>query len=472
VIASHRWLGANTAVPLFYGQKKQAELTEQFLKNNVLTVDIFAVRKSSEGDINAPLIQNDFNKLEIRAGEELIADVVIFNRGAAHSFPPELRDLYEPWVEFEVIDKNDGRTIFHSGYVQPDGKVDGKAHVYKAILLDETGVPFTRHEVWLGTAKAYDNFIPPGRSDLARYRFRLPDSEKPQTILLRAKVNYRRFLDDYADYVATEFKTKMPNPTVEMAASETVLREAETIFATDKTGKPESNPLTPENAKLLARRWNDYGIGLLGQMQYGEASQAFRKASEIEPGNPNLLVNAAIAEMQTERFGPEKTQLAKATALLKQALKIAPENARVRYFWGINRKSSNLPEEAAGIFEILAKEFPNDREIQRQLGQALYRLGKYDAARRAFEEVIRIDPTDAGAYQYLSPLFAGAGMTDLSKEAQQKYLLWRDDPAADVVANKFYAAHPEWADVRVPGKIYGYDSPDRNHYFGQVFNGK
>jgi hypothetical protein len=42
-IASHRWLGANTAAPLFYGQSAQARATEEFLKAGVLDVDIFAL---------------------------------------------------------------------------------------------------------------------------------------------------------------------------------------------------------------------------------------------------------------------------------------------------------------------------------------------------------------------------------------------------------------------------------------------
>jgi len=44
-IASHRWLGANTAAPLFYNQSKQVALTESFLKTDVLDVDIFAIKR-------------------------------------------------------------------------------------------------------------------------------------------------------------------------------------------------------------------------------------------------------------------------------------------------------------------------------------------------------------------------------------------------------------------------------------------
>ncbi|MDQ3803402.1 MAG: hypothetical protein M3416_06050 [Acidobacteriota bacterium] len=104
VVTSHRWLGANTATPLFFGQTKQVRLTEEFLKAGVLTVDIFALRSEAAGETFAPLSAAATNRVELRPGEEVTADVVVFNRKAAHSFPPELRDMYEPWVEFEALD--------------------------------------------------------------------------------------------------------------------------------------------------------------------------------------------------------------------------------------------------------------------------------------------------------------------------------------------------------------------------------
>jgi Flp pilus assembly protein TadD len=447
LITSHRWLGANTAVPMFYGQKKQVELTEKFLKNNVLSLDIFALKKVKTNELIAPLNQINKKSSNLK-GEEVVAEVVIFNRGAAHSFPPELRDLYEPWVEFEAIDKKTNKTIFHSGFLNQDGTVDEKAHVYKSILLDELGKPFTKHQVWLGTAKAYDAFIPAGRADLVRYRFKIPNfTEK---ILLRAKVNYRRFIKDYADFVEDKLEIKMPNPTVEMVKTEILLGE-------------KSNQENASNA----RRWNDYGIGLLGQAQYGEASNAFRKAAEIEPNNPDFCVNAAIAEMQTERFGPEMEQIAKATQLLQKAIKLEPNKPRTNYYWAINRRSLGLLNDAESILQKLSKDFPTDREVQRQLGQIQYRLGKFDLARKAFSTVNIIDPTDADSFRFLSILYKQNGLIFESNEAQKNYLLWRDDPNADIIANKFYNAHPEWADVRTAGKIYSENSPKRPTITGE-----
>ncbi|MGH9847179.1 MAG: hypothetical protein ACREEM_51440 [Blastocatellia bacterium] len=152
-IASHRWLGANTAAPLFYDQKKQVALTESFLKTDVLDVDIFAIRREAANELITPLSPNAENCFTPLPGEEVTIEVVISNRNAAHSFPPEVRDLYEAWVEFEAVDAT-GKPVFHSGAIQPDGMLDESAHVYKQIILDEQARPITRHQIWLTNIKA------------------------------------------------------------------------------------------------------------------------------------------------------------------------------------------------------------------------------------------------------------------------------------------------------------------------------
>ena len=50
------------------------------------------------------------------------AMVVIQNKNIGHSLIPEVRDLYEPWVEFLVQDAG-GKEIYHSGFLKADGIV-------------------------------------------------------------------------------------------------------------------------------------------------------------------------------------------------------------------------------------------------------------------------------------------------------------------------------------------------------------
>ncbi len=449
MIASHRWPGANTAAPLFYGQMEQVRLTERFLKAKVLDIDIFAIRNEATRAFAAAL--DDRQTLSLKPGEEITAEVVVSNAGAAHSFPPEIRDLYEAWVEFEAIDST-GKAIFHSGFIKSDGMLDESAHVYKSVLLDESGRPITRHQIWLTNIKAYDNTILPGRSDVVRFRFRLPTGVKESSALtLRARVNYRRFNQEYTRYVLERQGAQLSVPIVRMAEATIKVRSSDS----------EMRNRTPRGGAEDASRWNDYGIGLLEQSQYGAAAEAFRRASELDPNDPDLMVNAAIAEMKTERFGPEREQFGKAAHLLDCALRIDPAHGRARFFKALVWRGSGKAREAAEELSRLAREYPRDREVQRQLGQTLYAIGRLAEARAAFEAVAGIDPTDAGAYQYLAPIYAGEGRKAEADRARALYLEWRDDPLADGVAARFFAAHPEWAEERTGPHVHSKDSARR-----------
>ncbi len=476
LIASHRWPGANTAAPLFYGQTEQADLIKTFLESNVLAVDIFALRREATGEFIAPLDAGGENRIALRPGEEIIAEVVASNRNAAHSFPPEVRDLYEAWVELEAVDDS-GKTIFHSGYIKPDGMLDETAHVYKAILLDDSARVITRHQIWTTNIKAYDNTILPGRSDVARFRFRVPDNAGERTvgIKLRARINYRRFNQEYTDYVLMMRNSKLDVPVVEMAEAEVVIVGQSTVARGQRSEvRGQKETLNPEPRNLsrapLARRWNDYGIGLLEQAQYGPASAAFRRASELDPSDPNLLVNGAIAELRTERYGPEREQLRKAAALLDRALRLKPMLARARYWRAVVMRGDGKLAEAAETLSALAKEYPRDREVQRQLGQTLYSLGRLDEARSALEAVVEIEPQDAGAYQLLAPIYASQGRKSQADLARALYLQWRDDPLANPIAARFFAAHPEWAEERVTSHTHGLDSARRATLTGALTN--
>ena len=118
--------------------------TIEFLQAKQISVDLFALRRESNGETIAPLEPNTGNCVELRPGEEVTAEIVIRNRGIGHSFAPEVRDLYEIWVEFKATDAKD-QTIFHSGFIKPDKMLDEQAHTYKAILLDAEPRPITRH---------------------------------------------------------------------------------------------------------------------------------------------------------------------------------------------------------------------------------------------------------------------------------------------------------------------------------------
>lgn len=456
-IASHRWLGANTAAPLFYGQTAQARQTESFLRADVLSLDIFALRREASDELIAPLSSDGVAaRFPFQPGEEVTVEVVVSNRNAAHSFPPEVRDLYEAWVEFEVFDAA-GKSLFHSGFVKPDGLLDPGAHVYKTVLLDEQGRHITRHQIWLTNIKAYDNAIQAGRSDVVRFRFKLPEAGMP-SLTLNARVNYRRLNQEYSDYVLKRQRRTMKFPVLQMAEAQ------RTLFVAPPSGGSVRFKSLSADGKITNtdwKRWNDYGIGLLEQAQYAAAAAAFRQASQLHPADANLLVNAAIAEMRMERFGPELEQLRKAAELLETALQQDSANLRARFYRALIWRAEGRLREASAELSLIAEIFPRDREVQRQLGQTLYALGQLEHAKNAFSSIVALDPTDVGAWQFLAPLFAGLGRKTEAERAQALYLQWREDPRADGIAARFFAAHPEWADERIGAHVHSERSSPR-----------
>lgn len=453
-IASHRWLGANTAAPLFYDQSKQAELTATFLQTNVLDVDIFVIKREVTGELIAPLAPTVENCFAPLPNEEVIAEVVISNRNAAHSFPPEVRDLYEAWVEFDAIDAS-GKTIYRSGFLKPDGMLEESAHVYKQIILDEQARPITRHQIWLTKIKAYDNAISPGRSDVVRFRFRMPES--PQPVTLRARVNYRRFNQEYTGYVLTRQKRQIALPVVRM--EEVVM----TIAAHDHQLMPAKHAKirNPRTEVPLWKRWNDYGVGLLEQAQHSQAAEAFHRAATLNPTDSNLLVNQAIAEMRTEKFSHVREQWRRAESLLDSALLLDPANWRARFFKSLTLRGDGNLADAANELSQIVRQYPRDREVIRNLGQTLYTIGRVTEARESFESLLAIDPTDSGSWQFLSSIYASEGRKEDAERAQSLYLRWREDPRAYDIALRFFAAHPQWGDERVSAHVHGEYSAKR-----------
>ncbi|MGH9798888.1 MAG: tetratricopeptide repeat protein, partial [Blastocatellia bacterium] len=229
------------------------------------------------------------------------------------------------------------------------------------------------------------------------------------------------------------------------------------LQAAGDKANPQSAIRTPQ-----WKRWNDYGIGLLEQAQYAQATEAFRQAVALSPADSNLLVNQSIAEMRTEKFSHVREQWRRADGLLDSALLLDPMNWRGRFFKSLVLRGDGKLADAAGELSQIAKHYPRDREVIRNLGQTLYTIGRVTEAREAFESLLAIDPTDFGAWQFLSSVYASEGRKAEAERAQSLYLRWRDDPRAYDIALRFFAAHPQWGDERVSAHVHGEHSAKRS----------
>src|SRR6266851_6036468 len=239
-VHSHRFPGANTAVPTVNEDAPQLKLTEDFLKNGALTVDIFAISpaqeplkpgattqsdlsttfavgEEAESKVNATTagevapVTAPLNRVQppLRRGDTVRVDVVVRTKKVGHFFPGGTVDAYDTWLELKGIDDK-GQTIFWSGMVEDNGKgpVEKGAHFYRSLQVDAHGNPINKRNAWATRAVVYVRLIPPGAADTVHYRMQIPENAGSK-ITLHARLCYRKF-----SWWGTQFSfAGMPDPT-------------------------------------------------------------------------------------------------------------------------------------------------------------------------------------------------------------------------------------------------------------------
>ena len=431
-LASHRWLGANTVMSQFYGYDTQMEKTVAFLRAGVFNVDIFGLERNG-GSLIAPLGSQDFTAA---AGDMLTISVVIQNKGIAHSHVPEQRDMYESWVEFEAKDAA-GRILTHSGAIQPNGDLDPRAHSFTNRLINAKGELNDLHQVWNTRIAAYNNTIASGRSQIVRYRFKVPaDAKSP--ISVTSKVNYRRFDQHFMDF-AMEKHYEMP--IVEMSARTRTL--------TLGNNPPASDP--QDNQEWM--RWNNYGIAMLDAQQYAESVHAFERVAQMRPDYADALTNIAIANFQWQRYDASR-------ASLNKALDLSPHNARALYYLALVERNQGQPDNAIADLREVITQFPRSRDALRELGFSLYQQHKYDEARVEYEALQSVDPDDLAAHYILSIVYRRLGMKEQASREAAAFSDQKDDPTAGIYALEFLRKHNEIASESVPWHTHSDFAPE------------
>ena len=416
-LASHRWLAGNTAVPFYYGFNKQLKKTIDFLKSgNCLNVDLFALKLGNT--LVAPLGTEPFR---LDPNEVVEVRVVVQNKNIGHSLIPEVRDLYEAWVEFTVKDA-DGKEIYHSGFIKPDGMLDQRAHSFTNRPVDIYGDFVDNHEVWAIHSVAYDNTIQSGRSALVRYQFQIPPTVKgPLTVT--ARVNYRHLRQSYLNNVFG--KDHPAYPLVEMAS----------CTRTFNIGENAVTPAQPgQNPEWM--RWNNYGIGLMDEQQYANAVRAFQQVVSLRPDYADGYTNIALTYIQWEKYSSARPELEKALAL-------RPDNARALYYMAIIEKRSGHPAAEFADLEKVVAQYPQARDARRELGVYYIQQHEYKEALQQFQDLQAIDPDDVAAHYNLSLLYRRMGLKEKAAQQAALYASKVVDPRAPTYSLDYLRKHPE-----------------------------
>ncbi len=489
-VHSHRFPGANTALPTANEDATQLKVTEDFLKAGNLSVDIFAlsaaravskpaasgqpelattfaVGEESEAKVTpgsageAVPVTAPLNRVQptVRRGDNVRVDVVVRTKKIGHFFPGGTVDAYDTWLELKGTDDRD-QPIFWSGMVEDNGKgpVDKGAHFYRSLQVDEHGNFINKRNAWATRAVVYVRLIPPGAADTVHYRVHIPENAGNK-IKLHARLCYRKF-----SWWGTQFSfAGMPDPahpepvtpnyddramtfnlplTGVSAKTEKIpdipivaLAEDEVILPVAAKGAPDVAPKLDLKAEDW-QRWNDYGIGLLLQGDLKAAQAAFQKVTEIDSKNPDGWVNLGRAAVQ-------EGDMDAARPVLEKALVISPDLARAHYFYARVLRADGKYEEAADHLRKVVAQYPRDRVALNDLGRIFFLERKYNDAVKVLQSVLAIDPEDLQAHYNLMLCYNGLGEQKIAKEHQERYMRFKADESSQTITGKYRQLHPE-----------------------------
>ena len=494
-VHSHRFPAANTAVPYVNRDEEQLRVTKEFLEDGIVSVDIFAASPVEEGAdapamrrrvADARVLSTGFavgEEAEAGSGTVLIrevgkiaapidrvspvmepgktvkVDVVVRTRKVGHFFPGGTVDAFDVWLELQAVDA-DGRIIFWSGAVENkgEGAVEKGAHFYRAFLLDGHGNPINKRNAFQARSALYVRLIPPGAADVAHFRMEIPENSRGPIRLL-AKLNYRKFSHYYTqfaysgqpdptdtagfskdhddrrftfspadipDNVAGQIKDRIPNlPIVVLARAEAKLQ----------IGPGETN-WGPDVRKQDAKRWNDYGIGLLLQGDLKGAEYAFQRVTEADPEFADGWLNVARALVQ-------EGQTDAAKPFVERALAIDDSLARVHFFHAKILKAEGDYDGALAALRRAESQYPRDRVVLNEIANILFLKRQYEEAIQVLDRVARIDPEDLQMHYRRMLCYRGLGDTEGAAREEKLFRRFKADESAQTVTARIRRLSPE-----------------------------
>jgi Flp pilus assembly protein TadD len=141
-----------------------------------------------------------------------------------------------------------------------------------------------------------------------------------------------------------------------------------------------------------------------------DALQAYRKASELTPKDPEPHLSAGLLHERQKEFSDAESEY-------KLALALDPRSSEAAIgLTNIYMKSNRLAD-AEPLLRKLAAERPDDAGIHLQLGRVLDAENKKDDAIVELQQGLKLSPADADAQQEIALLYANAGKNDLAEVA-------------------------------------------------------
>ena len=518
-VHSHRFPGANTAIPFVNRDQEQLDTVEKFLKSGFLTVDIFAISPEDapgpgvqmirraedkeagpqlastfavgdEAQVSGPAVLREVGRLAApldvvakggfaaRPGSTVRVDVVARTRTVGHFFPGGTVDAFDVWLELVGRDAT-GRIVYWSGAVEDGGKgpVEPGAHFYRSYQLDGAGNFVNKRNAWQSRSVLYVRLIPPGAADVAHYRVHVPaDAKGP--ITFEARMNYRKFSHYYTQFsYAGQPKPGQPAGLVDENHNSQEYSFARANIPANVSGEIRGEiPDLPIVAVAKAKAVLPLAAGA---PEKGATDwQPVVRKEDRERWNDwgiGLLLQGDLkgAEYAFRRVTEAEPGYADGWVNVARALVAEGEVDAARPFiakaLAINGKMGRalffraMIEKVAGDYDAalasLAKvdaQYPRDRVVLNQEARVLFLERRYADALKVLDRVCMVDPEDVQMHYTAMLCHRALGHTQQAAREAALFRRFKADESAQAITAKARRQSPEDNNERQP--IHEHDS--------------
>lgn len=193
-----------------------------------------------------------------------------------------------------------------------------------------------------------------------------------------------------------------------------------TLLASEKQDRAaqfeleHANLLQPQTFEILF----NLGEVCLRDGDYANAELALNRALKLKPDSPETLLLLA-------RVDSDQNKPVDALDLLVRAHKIAPQNTDVIYALARVSMSQNYYEDSIPLLESGLKISPRRTDLHAALGESYFMSGKAEKAIEEFKQLIELDPS-ARSYAFLGLSYRELGRFDEARKYFQEGL--KKDP--------------------------------------------
>jgi tetratricopeptide (TPR) repeat protein len=166
----------------------------------------------------------------------------------------------------------------------------------------------------------------------------------------------------------------------------------------------KANALQPETFEILYNLGQTY----LRSSDYLKAELALNRALKLKPDSPDTLY--LLAQVYSEQARPVD-----ALDLLVRAHKLSPQNSDVIFLMARVSMTQNYFEDAIPLLESGIKIAPQRADLRAALGESYFMSGKTEKAIDEFRKLVELDPA-AGSYAFLGLSYRHLGRFDEARK--------------------------------------------------------